>query len=77
MKRFEGYRPHPPDEYYAQGAANKPDEVQFQGVVFDDGTVAVRWLTKFRSHSIWSDWDNFYNIHGHPEYGTEIRWLDA
>src|SRR5690242_20874924 len=51
MRRFRCYRPHPPAEYYDQGAANAPDEVQFEGVVFSDGTCAVRWLTQFRSHS--------------------------
>lgn len=76
MRRFEGYRPHPPEEYYQQGAANAPDEPQYEGVVFSDGTVAVRWLTQFRSHSIWTDWESFYQIHGHPEYGTVIKWLD-
>lgn len=76
MKRFIGFRPNPPAEYYEQGAANPPDEPQYQGVVFDDGTVAVRWLTKYRSTSVWADYDSFYEIHGHPEYGTEITWLD-
>jgi hypothetical protein len=76
VKRFVCYRPTPPESYYAQGAANPPDEPQFEGVVFSDGTVAVRWLTKFRSHSIWSDLDDLLAIHGHPEYGTRIEWLD-
>lgn len=76
MKRFKFYRPNPPKEYYEQGAANAPDEVQFEGVVFSDGTVCVRWLTEFRSHSIWSSFDDLDKIHGHPEYGIEIEWLD-
>lgn len=76
MRRFVGYRPNPPQEYYAAGAANAPDEPQYQGVEFDDGTVACRWLTEYRSTSIWASWQDFYNIHGHPEYGTEIKWLD-
>jgi hypothetical protein len=77
MRRFRCYRPHPPTEYYEQGAANAPDEVQFEGVVFSDGTCAVRWLTQFRSHSIWSSWEDLERIHGHPEYGTVIEWLDG
>jgi hypothetical protein len=76
MRRFTCYRPAPPESYYAQGAANSPDEPQFEGVVFSDGTVAVRWLTKFRSHSVWSCWADLEAIHGHPEYGTRIEWLD-
>jgi hypothetical protein len=74
--RFKGYRPNPPEEYYKQGAANKPDEVQFEGVQFTDGTVVIRWLTKYRSHSVWKDYKTFWEIHGHPEYGTKIEWLD-
>jgi hypothetical protein len=76
MRRFQCYRPNPPAEYYEQGAANAPDEVQFEGVVFSDGTVAVRWLTEFRSHSVWSSMADLERIHGHPEYGTVIKWLD-
>ena len=32
MLRFTCYRPAPPESYYAQGAANPPDEPQFDGV---------------------------------------------
>jgi hypothetical protein len=76
MRRFEVYRPSPPQEYYAQGAANAPGEVQFEGVVFSDGTVCVRWLTEYRSHSLWGCLADLEQIHGHPEYGTKWRWLD-
>jgi hypothetical protein len=76
MRRFRCYRPHPPEGYRESGAANPPDEVQFEGVVFSDGTVAIRWLTEFRSHSIWASWADVEKIHGHPEYGTVIEWLD-
>jgi hypothetical protein len=75
-QRFIGYRSSPPPEYFEHGAANPADEPQFEGVVFSDGSVAIRWLTEFRSHSIWPDYESFYKIHGHPEYGTIIRWLD-
>lgn len=76
MRRFRGYRPNPPEIYYAQGAANPPDEVQYEGVVFSDGTVVVRWVTQYRSHSVWTSFADFWAIHGHPEYGTKIEWLD-
>jgi len=75
-KRFEVYRPAPPQEYYEQGAANPPDEVQFEGVMFSDGTVCVRWLTEYRSVSVWADFETLMQIHGHPEYGTKVSWLD-
>jgi hypothetical protein len=77
MRRFRCYRPNPPEGYRESGAANPPDEVQFEGVMFSDGTVCVRWLTEFRSHSVWASWDDLEKIHGHPEYGTVIEWLDA
>ena len=76
MRRFQVYRPHPPEEYFGQGAANASDEVQFEGVVFSDGTVVVRWLTEFRSHSVWASLTDLEKIHGHPEYGTVWKWLD-
>lgn len=77
MRRFIGFRTHPPDQYYVHGAANPPDQPQYEGVVFSDGTVVVRWLTACGSHAIWNDFESFYRIHGHPEYGTIIRWLDG
>ena len=76
-RAFIGYRPNPPDEYHAQGAANAPDQPQYEGAVFSDGTVVIRWLTEFRSHSVWACWYDFYRIHGHPEYGTVIVWADG
>jgi hypothetical protein len=60
----------------ARPCLTRPDEPQYEGVIFSDGTVAVRWLTENPSHSIWPDFRTFYQIHGHPEYGTEIKWLD-
>jgi hypothetical protein len=77
LRRFIGYRPHPPGSHYVQGVANAPDEAQFEGVVFTDGTVAVRWLTQYPATSLWPDWNTFYQVHGHPEYGTVIDWLDG
>lgn len=76
MRRFIGYRPTPPAEYLAKGTAAPPDEPQYEGVVFNDGSVALRWRTQFRSTSVWSTYDDFYAVHGHPEYGTRIDWLD-
>lgn len=76
MRRFLGYRPNPPAEYLEKGVANPPDQVQYEGIVFTDGTVVVRWLTDYRSHSVWTCWHDFDAVHGHPEYGTRIEWLD-
>lgn len=76
MRRFKVYRPDPPEHYREGGFANAPDEVQFEGVEFSDGTVAVRWLTECRSTSIWATLDDLMTVHGHPEYGTVVNWLD-
>jgi hypothetical protein len=77
IRRFEVLRPSPPAEYYEQGVTNPPDEAQFEGVVFSDGTVAVRWLTTYRSTSFWSSLADLECVHGHPEYGTVWNWLDG
>ncbi len=74
MKTFTGYRPNPPAEYEEKGITNGGKVADYEGVVFSDGTVVIRWLTQFRSHSVWPDWDTFYRVHGHPEYGTLIKW---
>lgn len=76
MRRFVGYRPTPPQEYLDRGVANPADQPQYEGVVFSDGTLACRWLTEYHSWSNWTSWDDFYQVHGHPEYGTKIVWLD-
>ena len=56
---------------------NAPNQPQFEGVMFSDGTVAVRWLTAKRSTSVWSSFQDMMDIHGHPEYGSELMWVDA
>lgn len=76
MRRFEVYRPAPPAEYEAKGHANPPDEVQYEGVVFTDSTVVIRWRTPFRSHSVWATFEDLMAVHGHPEYGTIVKWID-
>lgn len=75
MKLFTGYRPNPPEDYKASGLANEPDKPQYQGVVFDDGSVALRWMTAVNSTSLFETYDQFYQVHGHPEYGTYLEWL--
>lgn len=36
-----------------------------EGVVFNDGVVAMRWLTDFRSTGIYSSIEDVQRIHGH------------
>lgn len=76
MKTFKGYRPMPPADYEARGITNGGWLPDYEGVIFENGTVAVCWLTAFASHSIWPDWNSFYQVHGHPEYGTRIEFGD-
>lgn len=76
MIRFRGYRPNPPADYRAKGIAAPESEPQYEGVIFGDGTVVLRWQTEYRSHSVWASFEDFYQVHGHPEYGTRIVFLD-
>ena len=77
IKRFIGYRPAPPAEYIEKGITNASDvNPDYEGVMFSDGTVVLRWCTEYRSHSVWESYESFYQVHGHPEYGTLIKWLD-
>ena len=74
MKLFTMYRRAVPTDTHDENQRNAPDEPQFQGVVFDDGRVAVRWLTAKRSVSVWDSVEDMLAIHGHPEYGSELVW---
>lgn len=77
MRTFAGYRPVPPAEYVEKGITNGGESADYEGVIFSDGTVVIRWRTEFRSHSVWADWNSFYQVHGHPEYGTRIEFADG
>ena len=76
MKLFIMYRRNVPTETHDENQRNAADEAQFEGVVFDDGTVAVRWLTAKRSTSVWASLEDMLAIHGHPEYGSELVWVE-
>ncbi|MGH3300397.1 MAG: hypothetical protein ACRDOK_01740 [Streptosporangiaceae bacterium] len=77
IRTFTGSRPSPPEEYANKGITNGGWEPDYEGVIFSDGTVVIRWLTAFRSHSVWTSWKDFYQVHGHPEYGTVIEFRDG
>ena len=74
MKCFTAYRRVDISETHDENQRNKSDEPQYEGVVFSDGKVAIRWLTAKRSVSVWDSFDDMCSIHGHPEFGTEIVW---
>ena len=74
MRTFAVYRPHITPGTHDKNQMNEPDEIQFEGVEFDDGTVAIRWLTEKGSTSVWASMDDMLAIHGHEEYGTYFVW---
>lgn len=76
MRRFTMYRRKVPTETHDENQRNSADEPQFEGVIFTDGTVAIRWMTAKRSTSVWSCMDDMLAIHGHAEYGSELVWHD-
>jgi hypothetical protein len=71
------FRRNVPDATHNSNQKNAPDEPQFEGVLFSDGTVAIRWMTAKCSTAIWSSMDDMLAIHGHPEYGSELIWHDV
>jgi hypothetical protein len=76
VRTFKGYRPSPPEEYETKGITNGGRSWDYEGVIFSDGTVVLRWATAYKSHSVWSSYEDFYHVHGHPEYGTVIEFDD-
>jgi hypothetical protein len=77
MRTFKGFRPNPPEDYTNKGITNGGWTADYEGVIFSDGTVVLRWLTAFKSHSVWDSFRSFYQVHGHPEYGTRIEFADG
>ena len=75
MKTFEGYRPKPPQEYIEKGLTNEGVKPDYVGIVFPSGRVVIEWQTKYKSITIYDTWDDFWNITGHPDYGTRIEWV--
>lgn len=77
-QRFTAYRRNISErDTYNALQKNADNEPQFEGVIWTDGTVTLRWLTASRSTSVWACLSDMLAIHGRPEYGTEIVWHDA
>lgn len=76
IERFTMYRRADISATHDANQANAPDEPQFEGVLFSDGRVALRWLTAKRSVSVWDSLEDMLAIHGHPEYQSELVWHD-
>lgn len=76
MKRFTMYRRNVPDATHDANQKNAPDQPQFEGILFTDGTVVIRWRTAKGSTAVWASMEDMLAIHGHPEYGSELVWHD-
>lgn len=78
IQRFTAYRTNLSERgTHTELQRNPDDQPQFEGVIWSDGTVTLRWLTACRSHSVWNNIGECLGIHGHPEYGTVIEWHDG
>jgi hypothetical protein len=78
IQRFTVYRPNiESSEKHELEHRNGNDEAQYEGVIWSDGTVTLRWLTPLASTSVWPNIETALGVHGHPEYGTEIVWHDG
>ena len=76
MRSFVMYRHNVPTDTHDENQRNAPDEIQFEGVEFSDRTVVIRWMTAVPSTSVWDSMEELLKIHGHPEYDSELVWLD-
>lgn len=45
-----------------------------EGVEFDDGQVALRWLSAHASTGIYKNWEDVEFVHGH-QGATQVVWL--
>ena len=74
MKTFVMYRRNDISDTHDSNQVNLPSEPQFEGVIFTDGSCAIRWMTAKKSTSVWNSFEDMLAVHGHPEYGSELVW---
>ena len=75
-RSFALYRANPPSDYVEKGQALAADLPQLYGAVFPDGTTVIRWMTLSGSVAVFPSYEEFEQIHSHPEYGTRLIWQD-
>jgi hypothetical protein len=68
MRRFVLYRFH--DVSGVSGIGPVAD-----GVMFEDGSIALRWRGDNSSTAVWDNEEKLINVHGHNG-STEIRFID-
>jgi hypothetical protein len=76
IRTFTMYRRGDISDTHNSDQYTGPDEPQFWGVIFPDGSCALRWATEIHCTSVWASFEDAMKIHGHPEerYGSEIVW---
>lgn len=69
MRRFRLNRQNDPTGISGTG-------IVAEGVMFSDGTAALRWCSEFRSTAVYTSMDDVNAIHGH-DGATTIEWDDV
>jgi len=77
VRTFMMYRKGDISATHDENTANPPDEPQFEGVIFADGVVVIRWCTAIKSISVFDSMLALLKVHGHPEYGSVLQWTDG
>jgi hypothetical protein len=73
---FSVYRRGDISATHTENQRAAPDEIQFDGVIFHDGTTVIHWDTAVHSTAVFESFDELLEIHGHPEYDTEFRFVE-
>lgn len=68
MRRFELHR-------FEDASGVSGTGVVAQGVQFDDGTCALRWLSQYASTAVYANVRDLELIHGH-QGRTRLVWVD-
>jgi hypothetical protein len=77
IRRFTAFRRNLSERgSHTEAQRNADDQPQYEGVVFSSGRCVIQWLTSAKSIAIFDTLEQMLQIHGHPEYGTEILWHD-
>jgi hypothetical protein len=80
IQRFTVYRDAENDvaaKLHNKVTMNPSDKPQYEGVIFSDGSVVLRWLTEVGGSEFFNSIEEALKVHGHPEYETEIIWHDG
>ena len=80
IQRFTVYRDAENDiaaKLHNKITMNPSDKPQYEGVIFSDGAVTLRWLTEIGGSEVFNSIEDALKVHGHPEYETEIIWHDG